>query len=123
MGRKTVYWLSKKVSLRAKQKIDVLSKAGFSVITVPTFAKLAAEFKTKRALSIIVGDGGNLQEVGENIQLLNEDPEYGSVRMILSLSGRNSTLSRIAMDYGFRDMIPVDLDESDWLNKYLFFQV
>ena len=120
MGRKTVYWLSKQVSSRAQQKIDVLSKAGFRVITVSSFIKLTRLFQSQRALSIVVGDGGNLSEVQENIHQLNEDPEYGSVRIILSISGRNSNLSRIAMDYGFRDIIPVDLDENQWINKYLF---
>ena len=74
MGRKTVYWLSKQVSSRAQQKIDVLSKAGFRVITVSTFIKLTQSFQSQRALSIVVGDGGNLSEVQENIHLLNEDP-------------------------------------------------
>lgn len=120
MGRKTVYWLSRKVSVRAKQKIDVLTKAGFSVITVPSFTKLSSEFKSKRSLSIMVGDGGNLSEVKDNIQQLNEDPEFGSVRMLLSLSGKNSKLSKMAIDFGFRDILPIDLEESDWLAKYLF---
>ena len=120
MSKKTVYWLSRQISLRAKQKIEVLSQSGFKVLVVKSVTELNRKFPKQRALSIIVGDGGDLVEVKSNIKNITEDPEYGSIRLVLSVSSRLSKLPYAAMDYGFRDIIPLDFSDKLWLRKFLF---
>jgi hypothetical protein len=117
---KEIYWVCRQPSADVWQKIHLLQKYHISVRILPDFAALLRNYAETRLNTIVIGDEDEDAAIEAPMTRLSNHPEYSGVRFILSLSKASPALVKKAVDLGFRDIIPVDLPEAQWLRRYAF---
>lgn len=73
-----------------------------------------------RLNTIVIGDDEDDASLEAPMMRLSNHPEYSGVRFILSLSKASPSLVQKAVDLGFRDIIPIDMPDAQWLRRYAF---
>ncbi|MBC7660759.1 MAG: hypothetical protein H7249_13770 [Chitinophagaceae bacterium] len=117
---KEIYWVCREPSADVQQKVGLLEKYHITVRILPDFATLLRSYSESRLNTIILGDDDDEEALELPMMKLSNHPEYSGVRFILSLSKPRPVLVKKAVDLGFRDIIPVDLPDSQWLRRYAF---
>ncbi|MBF0441242.1 MAG: hypothetical protein HQK54_05000 [Oligoflexales bacterium] len=120
MKNRTIYWLTSKTSPLHESKAQLLKQVGFDLTFFKSFKTMVEEFNKKRVGVIIIGDEENPNEIEDIFNQLEVRAEMNGVRLILSLSSRNPLISNLAYHNGFRDIIPLDLDNQTWLSRLIF---
>lgn len=118
--KKLAYWITDRISDHHREKIPFLAKLGYEITFFSKFNALMTTFTEQRVATIIVGDEGPFEHVQKLIQKMAILPELAGVRLILSFSGNHPELTRTAYQSGFRDIIPIDLDNKSWAQRLLF---
>ena len=117
---KEIYWVCRVMTADVQQKLGLLQKYHISVRLVSDFQSLLKSYAESRLNTIIIGDEGDTAQLENAMMRLCNHPEYAGVRFVLSLSRSLATTVNRAVDLGFRDIIPVDLPDSQWLRRYAF---
>jgi hypothetical protein len=74
-----------------------------------------------RAGIIILDDSGASQSsVEKSILSLTQNPELLGSRFVLSTSVNSPVVNQLAVCSGFKDILPYDLDDRDWLERFVF---
>lgn len=120
MKRKGIYWLVNNAGHLHKERADLLDELGFSVSFFTSIEELTASLAAKRVSIVIIGDEGEESECIAAMDTLSNLPVIKGARLILSLSTNNSQLCQCAAGNGFRDIIPLSLEENKWLSRFQF---
>lgn len=117
---KEIYWVSRQPSHETWQKIQLLQKYQITVRLLPDFPTLIKAYGETRLNTIVLGDEDDEAAIEAPMMRLSNHPEYSGVRFILSLSKASPILVQKAVDLGFRDIIPIDTPDAQWLRRYAF---
>ncbi|MES2744833.1 MAG: hypothetical protein V4655_05370, partial [Bdellovibrionota bacterium] len=117
---KEIYWVCRAVTADVTQKIQLLQKYHITVRLLGDFQALTKAYSENRLNTIIIGDEGDPSTLESPMTKLSNHPEYAGVRFILSLSRSSADFVGKVVDLGFRDIIPVDLADTQWLRRYAF---
>lgn len=120
MKRCSIYWLTIEPNELHERKVALLEERGFEVIFFKTLDSLTKELQNRRASIIIVGDEGPEVIVVKAISLLRRMPDIQGARLILSTSRQSPTVLRAAACEGFRDIIPIQMEDPEWFQRFAF---
>ena len=120
MKKRSIYWLTIEPGDRHKQKAHQLDLRGYEVFFLKTLDSLTRELSSKRVPIIVVGDEGPEVSVVKAISLLGTMPDIQGARLILSSSRHSAVVLRAAACEGFRDILPIDMDDRDWIQRFMF---
>ena len=102
------------------KKIKVLENALVIPKVLNDFETFFATYNHKRTSTVIIGDEFPKQVLLKGLININKHPELAATRFILSLSRVDLDLIRKATLMGFRDVIPLDLDDNIWIDRFNF---
>ncbi len=120
MKKLSIYWLTIEPDEIHKRKVALLEDSGFEVTFFKTLDSLTKELHTRRASIIIVGDEGPEVIVVKAISLLRRMPDIQGARLILSTSRHSPVVLRAAACEGFRDLLPIQMADPEWLSRFMF---
>ena len=103
-----------------EERAKLLEEIGYEVSFFEQVDELTVSLNAKRVSIVIVGDEGSEEHCIAAIGILSNLPVIQGARLILSLSENNTNLCRFAAGNGFRDIIPLSLDEPKWLSRFRF---
>lgn len=115
-----IYWISSNATAILHEKIDILKKLKVEVKVLPDFIALARTYPNARLNTIIIDDEIIGGKASEQLGKLSSHPEYAGVRFILSINSSSREATQRAVSLGFRDVIPLDLNNDQWLRRYSF---
>lgn len=115
-----IYWLTIETNKAHEQKAALLSTFGYNVTFFKTLDALTKEIQNRRAPIIVIGDEGPEVIVVKAISLLRRMPDIQGARLILSTSRYSPVVMRAAACEGFRDVLALDMDNQEWLERFLF---
>lgn len=118
--RRLVYWLTEQVNEVHRDRALILNKRGFAVQFFQSLEGLTKALTEQRVAIIVVGDEGPSHVVEKNISQLMSIPDVQGVRLLLSVSSYNEQISMLAACNSFRDLLPLDLDEKQWISRFIF---
>lgn len=93
---------------------------GYEVHFFNTLDRMAAELETKRASVIVLSDEGDETEIENILVAMMTMPEIQSARLILATTRSSPKIRQLAACSNFRDIIPLDLDEKAFLNRFVY---
>ena len=116
-----VYWLVNQIGRAFQEKNDLLMKNGYIVQVFNNIEALISMATTYRP-SVIVLDTALTPSlyIQKCINLISKKAELKGVRKILSVSEYDETLYNLAAANVFRDIIPLDIEDSLWLARFNF---
>ncbi len=116
-----VYWLLNQMSRAFQEKNDLLLKNGYVVQVFNNIESLISMATTYRP-SVIVIDTAMTPSlyIQKCINLISKKAELKAVRKILSVSEYDETLYNLAGANVFRDIIPLNIEDSLWLARFYF---
>lgn len=122
MRDKPIYWLIPKQKLQKvhKDKIRVLREHHIVPQIIEDFGTFFDSYNHQRTSTVIIGDEFSEQDLFAGLIEINRHPELAATRIILSLSHIDSDLIRKATLMGFRDVIPLDLSNNIWFQRFNF---
>ena len=112
MKRQGIYWLVNKVEPLHQAKAQLLAEIDFEVTFFASVDEITSSLNAKRVSIVIIGDEGEESQCIQAIDTLSNLPVIQGARLILSQSIMNVNLCRHASGNGFRDIIPINLDEN-----------
>ena len=118
--RRKLYWLADNPTAHHRMRAKMLGKEGYEVEFFHRVEDLTARMQTRRVGTIVIGDEGPEDRVEHAIATLLSMPEAQGCYLVMSLSKSNSDLATYAACSAFRDMIPLGLDDKQWLNRFQF---
>lgn len=120
MKKRLVYWFSFMPSQATKDKAALLTQKECDVRFFNELATLMTEFTNTRAPIIIFSDEGDKDALKKAMQRLNDFPEAHGVRFVLVTIESHAEIINTAINLGFRDIIAGDLDQNNWLRRFIF---
>ncbi len=120
MKRQGIYWLVNKTKPLHEARAQLLADIDFDVTFFASIQELTASLNAKRVSIVIIGDEGEESACVEAIDILSNLPVIQGARLILSQSEMSVNLCRYAAGNGFRDIIPITLDDNKWLARFQF---
>lgn len=120
MKKRLIYWLTPYVTPEQHEKAALLSGRYFIVRFFKDVPSMLLEFASQRAAVLMIGDAGPRDEVKAIMTKLAATPETYGVRFVLGFSDSQSEAIKIAFAFGYRDMLPFDLDAAQWLRRFSF---
>ncbi|MCX6131124.1 MAG: hypothetical protein NTX25_18960 [Proteobacteria bacterium] len=120
MRRCSVYWLVPLVEDLHHQRASILDEVGYQVFFFENFEALLREIQVKRSQILILGDEWSSVEAINYAHAFANIPDISAARLLISNSRNDFTLMETAMCEGFRDIIPLDLDDLEWLQRFEF---
>ena len=120
MRRCSVYWLLPNVDDDHHRRASILDDIGYQVYFFENFDTLIREICVKRAQILILGDEWPSAEAVSYVHAFANIPDINAARLLISNSRNNYDLMDAAMNEGFRDIIPADLDDHEWLQRFEF---
>ncbi len=118
--KRLTFWLIDHVGMQHREYALELSKRGFDVQFFATLDALVQETRARRPAVIVVGDEGSDQLVEKAILTLTSMPDILGSRLVMTLSRQHENLKRFAACGAFRDLIPLNLEMSQWLNRFVY---
>ena len=115
-----VYWLVLDPSDHHTSKKASLEERGFKVVMFKTLSAMLDKVMTQRAGLYIVGDEGPEANVLKAITTLSSYPDLAGAKLILSISQNSSAILRAAASEGFRDILPLEIPDKEWTQRFLF---
>lgn len=120
MKRSSVYWLLPSVDDQHHRRASILDDIGYHVYFFENFETLIREICVKRAQILILGDEWPSAEAVNYAHAFANIPDINAARLLVSNSRNDFALMDAAMNEGFRDIIPADLDDHEWLQRFEF---
>jgi hypothetical protein len=121
--KRRTYWITDTVSSQTRDRALVLNQKGYDVRFFTTLDSLIAELETQRAGVIVVSDEGETKRVERIILTLMSLPEIQGARMILTVTKTDADgdrLKYLAACGSFRDIIPMNMDDHQWVQRFTF---
>src|SRR5690606_31766730 len=103
-----------------KEKGLLLFQKGFEVQFFRDPEALIDEIKKHRVGIVIVGDDGPLEKMKTFINQLATLPDIQGARLLLVSSHETTELADVAAAPSFRDILPLNLDNKQWMNRFIF---
>ena len=120
-GRKRLcFWLTDNVGPLHRDFALELGLKNFDIQFFGTLDLLVAETRLRRPAVIIIGDEGHDQLVEKAILTLTSMPDISGSRLVMTLSKHHENLKRYAACSAFRDLIPMNLEKNQWLQRFTF---
>ncbi len=120
MKRSSVYWLLPSVDDQHHRRASILDDIGYQVYFFENFDTLIREICVKRAQILILGDEWTGSEAVAYAHAFANIPDINAARLLVSNSRNDFALMEAAMNEGFRDIIPTDLEDHEWLQRFEF---
>lgn len=120
MKRSGIYWLCPNIEEQHTRRAAILDEVGYQVFFFSNLEALTKEVSTKRARVIVLGDEWDPAVTLRCIHAFASIPDINGARLLLSNSRDNFEVLEAACLEGFRDMIPSDLDDAEWLQRFEF---
>lgn len=120
MKRSSVYWLLPAVDDDHHRRASILDDIGYHVFFFENFDTLIKEICVKRAQILILGDEWPSAEAISYAHAFANIPDINAARLLVSNSRNDFALMDAAMNEGFRDIIPADLEDHEWLQRFEF---
>lgn len=115
-----VYWLTIEPGEFHQQKAMALEPYGYEISFFKTLESMTKEIQARRVSIIIIGDEGPQISVLKALSDIASMPDIQGARLILSTIRFRSDISRAAACEGFRDIIPLNLNRQEWVQRFLF---
>ncbi len=116
----SVYWLCPQTTELQTRRAAILDEIGYQVFFFHELEALSREVCSKRAQIVLLSDawasGTNLEAIDHVANL----PELNGARLILTHSLGSAAVMQAAMNQGFRDIIPDQLSDVEWLQRFEF---
>ena len=120
MRRCSVYWLTPVVDDLHHRRASILDDIGYQVFFFEQFEAMLREISVKRSQILILGDEWSSEEAVSYAHAFANIPDINAARLLISNSRNDFSLMNTAMNEGFRDIIPLDLGDSEWLQRFEF---
>jgi hypothetical protein len=120
MSVKRVYWLTIDKQTEHENKAALLEDRGYKVEFFKTLDSLTKALRNQRVTILVVGDEGPETIISKAVTLLRHMPDIQGARLILSVSKFSQAILRLAASEGFRDMLPLELEDAVWLQRFEF---
>ena len=120
MNKRRTYWLTDLVSAKHRERALMLNQKGYDVSFFTSLDSLRTEVSQRRASVLVVDDEGQEKKIEQAIVTLANLPELQGARLILSMIQRKERIATLAAGNSFRDIIPMDLDNNQWIQRFLF---
>lgn len=118
--KRRTFWLADTVTAQHRDRALLLNQKGFDIQFFTSLAAVITEIEAKRAGVIVISDDGDEAVITRMLAHLMSMPEVQGARLILVRAGHSQALNFLAACASFRDIIPFDLDEKQWLQRFLF---
>jgi hypothetical protein len=117
-GRPTV-WITDQSEAEPlfKERMDQLAQIGFDVSVVHDLAGLIHILKTIRVSTVLIDTLGHKQSTRDIIKWCAASAELATARSVLIQVEHQAAASKEAMAAGFRDIVPWNIPNQDWLNR------
>ncbi|SMF32247.1 hypothetical protein [Pseudobacteriovorax antillogorgiicola] len=122
MKAKRIYWLieARHMNEQHEAKIKLLKNNHIVPIILHDFDSLFEQYNHRRTSVVIIGDEFNDNDLYSGFQHILDQPELAGTRFIVSLSRSDNDLVHKAVQLGFRDILPLDLQDKAWLQRFDF---
>ena len=119
-GKRT-FWVSGALTPLHLERCQLLAQNGFDIQMMSSTNEVIKALAASRPVAIVI-DTPIMDNVSgvQTIQTLSTMPEMNGVRFILSVTAPSPEASRVAMSENFRDIIPMNIHSSDWLQRVQF---
>jgi hypothetical protein len=118
--KRRTFWITPQASPAATERALALSARGYDVHFFASLDRMSAELETKRASVVVVSDEGDEAATETILVALMTMPEVQGARLILATTRPCDKLYRLAACSNFRDIIPLDLDEKQFLTRFVY---
>lgn len=118
--KRRTFWLADTVTAQHRDRALLLQQKGFDIQFFTSIDVVIQELEQKRAAVIVVSDDGDETVTETMVTQLMGIPEVQGARLILVRGAASERLNFLAACANFRDVIPFDLDEKQWLNRFMF---
>lgn len=118
--KKHILWLASKDTPHLYDKREQLKKHHFSCSLVNSVDQLRQKLKDERVPVIIVSEGEDEKQTREFMMAPGLIPDARGSRWLYILSSHRPELIFLAGCANFRDVIPFDLPDQQWLHRVLF---
>ena len=108
------------VNARMRDRALLLHAQGIEVQFFSNSESFLKELDSKRAGIIIVSDHDTALATEKVLTMLLNTPEIQGAKMVYSCLSKNNELRMFAAGLGFRDIVPEDLDDKQWLHRIRF---
>ncbi len=117
---KWVYWVIDSQDPTYEHKANLLSRYNLKVYWIHSVSSLVNQLIEARAFITIVNDEYQSSKTEDIITELEKTPELKSSRLILSVKGKRYFPLFQAAALNFRDLVPFDLPDNDWLFRVMY---
>ena len=115
------FWITNTVTSQHSQRAKQLESNGFSVQFATDSAAALRLARDARPICVIMDTHPENQTVEiAALKSLAKDPEFNGVRFVLSVTQASPELIRFAISENFRDVVPMAINDNEWLNRVLF---
>jgi hypothetical protein len=118
--KRRTFWITPAASPAAKERALALTARGYDVRFFASLDRMASELETKRASVVVVSDEGDEAATETILVALMTMPEVQGARLILATTRPSDKIYRLAACSNFRDIIPLDLDEKQFLTRFVY---
>ncbi len=108
------------VNARMRDRALLLHAQGIEVQFFSNSESFLKELDSKRAGIIIVSDHDTPLATEKVLNMLLNTPEIQGAKMVYSCHSKHNELRMFAAGLGFRDIVPEDLDDKQWLHRIRF---
>lgn len=118
----SIYWLMHEgePTNQHRAKLESLAEEGFYVKFFKSLQSLQEAFEQRRVAIIVIGDEGEDKVVLSSIKALNLSAVMQGVRFLLSCSRYSASISRAAAMACFRDLLPINGNNWEWMERFMF---
>ncbi len=120
MKRVGIYWLCPSVEEAHERRAAILDDIGYQVYFFHNLDVLIKEVSIKRARVIVLGDEWDNDTALRCVQTFANIPDINNARLLLWNSRNSFEIMQAACLEGFRDIIPADLEDTEWLQRFEF---
>lgn len=120
MKRSGIYWLCPSIEDHHARRAAILDEVGYQVYFFQNLEALIKEVSLKRARVIVLGDEWDRDVTLKCIQAFAHIPDINGARLLLTNSKNDYETMQAACLEGFRDIIPSDLEDAEWLQRFEF---
>jgi hypothetical protein len=118
--KRRTYWIAETVTPLMRDRALQLAQRGFSVQFFTSVNSLVKELELRRAAILVVSDDGDEKVCLNTMRTLLTMPEIQGARLVLVASKPSDPLKRLAAAGNFRDLLPWNLDERQWLARFAY---
>lgn len=122
MTTRQIYWLIEKDSKTRyhSEKIRALRALSIKTVVLRDFDNLIESYKHHRTTTVVIGDEFPESVLEAGIMKIIHHPEFTGTRMILSYKQCSRALLQKVLQLGFRDIMPIDMNDQVWVKRFLF---